>query len=83
MAMTSVEANRSQKMYGCDIEEFMDSVTSSVTFELCGISMVIASQLSDVQEMYARGMTEEARQTINRVKYMIANSKIELNKTLG
>lgn len=83
MVMTAVEKIISQQMYGCNIEEFMESVTTSVTFELCGISMVIASQLSDVQEMVSRGMNEEVCQTLNRVKYMIANSKIELNKTLG
>lgn len=33
--------------------------------------MLLASMLSDVQEMIERGMNEEARQTLNRAKWLI------------
>ena len=35
--------------------------------------MLVMSMLSDVQEMVERGLTEEARQTLNRVKWTITN----------
>lgn len=33
--------------------------------------MLLMSMLSDVQEMNERGMVEEARQTLNRAKWLI------------
>ena len=35
--------------------------------------MLVMSMLSDVQEMVERGLTEEARQTLNRAKWTITN----------
>ena len=34
--------------------------------------MLLMSMLSDVQEMVNRGLEEEARQTLNRAKWMIS-----------
>jgi hypothetical protein len=56
-----------EKMYGCDINEFMDSVDGSHTDYL----MAAMSVLSDSQELL-RGDTEAARQAINRAKYLIS-----------
>ena len=78
--MTKEELNRSQQMFGCDIEEFMESVTSSPIFELTGPGMVIASILSDVQEMIEHNMKEEARQHLNIAKHIIFNSNISLKE---
>ena len=59
-------------VYGVDnIEAFKTSVEESTMFKIVGASMVIMSELSDVQEMILRGMDEEARKTINRVKYLV------------
>ena len=76
--MTEEELKQSQQMFGCDIEKFMESVTSSPIFELTGPGMVIASILSDVQEMIEHNMKEEARQHLNIAKHIIFNSNISL-----
>jgi hypothetical protein len=63
---------RQRIMYGCDLEEFVESVERSMTFQLpCGKAMVIMSILSDAQEEIAMGLTEQGRQTINRAKYLV------------
>ena len=69
--MTAVEVQRSMKMYGCNIEEFVASVTDSITYQLMGMPGVVCSLLSDVQEMIEHGSNEQARQYINRVKYLV------------
>lgn len=69
--MTAEQLQRSMKMYGCNIEEFVVSVTDSITYKLMGMPGIVCSLLSDVQEMIERGSNEEARQYINRVKYLV------------
>lgn len=78
--MTEIERKRSYQMFGCNIEAYMESVRSSITYQLAGPGMVIASILSDVQEMIERGMNEQARQQLNIAKHIIFNSNITLNK---
>ena len=63
---------REISMYGCDIEDFVDSVFDSITYQACGASMVVASLMSDAQELMAYGDTESARQTLNRAKYLLS-----------
>jgi hypothetical protein len=65
------------KMYGCDIEQFLTSCRESVTYQTSGPGMVAASLLSDVQELIAAGLPEEARQMINRVKRFISDDITE------
>lgn len=62
---------RELKMFGCEIEPFVKSCEDSIAFKFSGMGMVIISMLSDVQEMIERDMKEDARQTINRVKYLV------------
>jgi hypothetical protein len=64
-------AQRSKMMYGCDINEFRESLEDSITFKLTGPAMCAMSLMSDAQEEMAMGMTESARQTINRAKWVI------------
>lgn len=78
--MTEEELRRSQQMFGCNIETYMESVTSSITYKLTGPGMVIASILSDVQEMVERDMKEEARQHLNIAKHIIFASNITLKE---
>jgi hypothetical protein len=62
------------KMFGCDIDKFVESVESSIAFRVSGPAMVIMSMLSDVQELIYHGKTgghEEARQTLNKAKYLV------------
>lgn len=60
-----------KKMYGLDIEAYVKSVEESFVFKYTGPGMIIISQLSDVQEEIERGLTEQARQRINRVKHLV------------
>ena len=63
---------REISMYGCDIEDFVDSVFDSITYQACGANMVVASLMSDAQELMAYGDNESARQTLNRAKYLLS-----------
>lgn len=66
---------KSLKMFGVDsISDYMESVKSSMPYKAGGMEMVIVSLLSDAQEEIANGMAEEARQTINRVKFLVMNN---------
>lgn len=59
-------------IYGCeDMEEFVDSVTDSLTYKFSGINMVVAGLMSDAQEQLAHGDSEGARQTLNRAKHLL------------
>lgn len=58
-------------IFGCEIDQFEESVLDSFTYRVSGGRMVLMSLLSDVQEMIERDDKEGARQTINRVKYLI------------
>lgn len=69
----------SNEMFGCDIEEFMESMHQSATFRViskrdgkqAAYHHIATSILSDVQEMIVRGMNEDARTALNRVKYIL------------
>jgi len=60
-----------QQCYGCSAAELRASVEGSITARLSGYGMVAMSMLSDAQEELARNMNEQARQTINRAKWVI------------
>lgn len=57
--------------YGDYKDEIVNSVKDSITFKLSGPGMVIASYLSDAQEMIAVGASEKARQYINIAKMLL------------
>lgn len=58
-----------EKMFGCDPGAFLAELEGPLQRQ--GLRMVLMSMLSDVQEMVERGMAEEARQALNRVKLVI------------
>lgn len=58
-------------IYGCDIEEFVESVVDSLTYKFSGANMVVAGLMSDAQEQLAHGDNEGARQTLNRAKHLL------------
>lgn len=69
---------REVSMYGCTEQQLRESVEDSITFKLSGPAMVAAGMLSDAQEMIYTGYgavtnnrAEEARQAINRAKFII------------
>ena len=57
--------------YGGYKDEIVDSVRDSLTFKLSGPGMVIASYLSDAQELIAVNDGERARQYINIAKMLM------------
>jgi len=66
--MNANTTNRDSQMYGCDFQQFLDSVTNSITYKFSGANMIVAGLMSDAQEQMAFGDTEGARQTLNRAK---------------
>lgn len=57
--------------YGCDMDAFARSVETAPLFDVTGPGMAVMSVLSDAQELLAMGRAEEARQYINRAKFLI------------
>jgi hypothetical protein len=67
-------------MYGCTEAQMREAVESSPSFRFSGPAMVVASMLSDAQEMMAYGpydsdtlanIMEDQRQLINRAKFVL------------
>jgi hypothetical protein len=58
--------------YGCLEKDLRASIENSLTFKHSGPGMIAMSMLSDAQEEIERNMNEQARQTINRAKWVIA-----------
>ena len=61
-------------IFGCTEAELVESLKINMHFyQMYRESkvMLATSMLSDVQELMAHGMTEDARQLINRVKYLL------------
>ena len=69
---------REVRMYGVTVEGMREAVESSFVFQVSGPAMMIASLMSDAQEMvsteygevdYMRA--EDARQCLNRAKWIL------------
>ena len=76
----NIKRDRERSMYGCTEAELRESVESSITFRFTGPAMVVASMLSDCQEMMAHGpydsdtlanLQEDQRQLLNRAKWIL------------
>lgn len=59
------------KMFGCPIDIMRGWIDRSTTFKVAGRDMFVASILSDAQELLAMGSNEQARQLINRAKWIL------------
>lgn len=80
----STQEIREVSMYGCTEAQMREAVEQSITFRFSGPGMMAMSLLSDAQEQinteygevdYMRA--EDARQTINRAKWIIATYVME------
>jgi hypothetical protein len=74
-ALTEQE-KREVRMYGVTMEGMRESVESSLTFKLSGPAMIVASMMSDAQEMMAYeqpdfNTIEDQRQLLNRAKWVL------------
>jgi hypothetical protein len=68
------------RMYGCTEAQMREAVESGITFKLSGPAMVVASMMSDAQEMVGYGpydgdtlanILEDQRQLLNRAKFVL------------
>lgn len=72
MNITTTPTERAQAMYGLNnIDEFIDSITDTITYRGCGADMIVAGLMSDAQEQMAYGDIEGARKTLNRAKAVL------------
>jgi len=76
-ALTEQE-KREVRMYGCTEAQMREAVESSITFKFSGPAMVVASMMSDAQEMVNTEYgevdsmrAEDARQQLNRAKFVL------------
>lgn len=65
--------------YGASKADILESVTDSITYKLSGPGMVIASYLSDAQEMIVFNDSERARQYINIAKMLMMEFELGFN----
>ena len=72
------QEKREVRMYGVTEAGMRESIENSITFKLSGPAMIVASMMSDAQEMinteygdvdYMRA--EDARQQLNRAKWVL------------
>lgn len=76
---------REIRMYGVTVEQMREAVESSPTFRLSGPGMMAMGILSDAQEMIAHDddgaysfmQVEDARQAMNRAKWVICSYLME------
>jgi hypothetical protein len=69
-------------VYGCNFQDFLESLKDSITYQLTGANMVVAGLMSDAQEQMSFGDTEGARQSLNRAKgvlFAIMNGELNAN----
>ena len=80
----STQEIREVSMYGCTEAQMREAVEQRITFRFSGPGMMAMSLMSDAQEQinteygevdYMRA--EDARQTINRAKWIIATYVME------
>ena len=76
-ALTEQE-KREVRMYGCTEAQMREAVESSITFKMTGPAMIVASMMSDAQEMVSTEYgpvddmrAEDARQQLNRAKWVL------------
>ena len=76
-ALTEQE-KRQVRMYGCTEAQMREAVESSTTFKFSGPAMIVASMMSDAQEMVNTEYgevdfmrAEDARQQLNRAKWVL------------
>ena len=71
-AKLEMKQDRERSMYGCSMADFKESLEDSFTFRVSGPAMCAMSLMSDAQEEMTHGMVENARQTLNRAKWILS-----------
>lgn len=65
------------RMFGCTVAQMREAVEESLTFRFAGPAMMAMSLMSDAQEEILRDLDEDARQTLNRAKWIISTYCME------
>jgi hypothetical protein len=65
------------KMFGCSVDTMREWIGRSITYKVAGRDMFVASILSDAQELIGMGATEQARQLLNRAKWILFETQPE------
>jgi len=65
------------RMFGCTVAQMREAVEESLTFRFAGPAMYAMSMMSDAQEEILRGLDEDARQTLNRAKWILSTYCME------
>lgn len=82
----SAQEKREVGMYGVTVAGMREAVESSITFKFGGAAMIVASMMSDAQEMVAYGpydsdtlanIMEDQRQLLNRAKWVLTTFLME------
>lgn len=60
-----------KRMYGMSQEDIQEQYIESLTARLSGLEMVVASILSDAQELLSMGRAESARKQMNIAKFVL------------
>jgi len=68
---------RQVRMYGCTEQQMREAVEESFTFRFAGPAMMAMSLMSDAQEEILRDLDEDARQTLNRAKWILSTYCME------
>ena len=68
-----------KRMYGMSAKDILEDVKESLTYKLSGPGMVVASYLSDAQELIAVNDSERARQYINIAKMLLMEFELGFN----
>lgn len=58
-------------MFGISKEDIQEQYIESLTARLSGLEMVVASILSDAQELLSMGRAESARKQMNIAKFVL------------
>ena len=79
--LLSEREKREVGMYGCTVSQMREAVEESITFRFAGAPMMVASIMSDCQEMLAQRVEnqmadfmvrEDVRQALNRAKWILS-----------
>ena len=65
------------RMFGCTVAQMREAVEESLTFRFAGPAMMAMSLMSDAQEEILRELDEDARQTLNRAKWILSTYCME------
>jgi len=60
------------RMFGCTVAQMREAIEESLTFRFAGPAMMAMSLMSDAQEEILRELNEDARQTLNRAKWILS-----------